>query len=222
MVDDTGWIDLTVSTYHREEAIVFRKTKDEFGGLSNMATGFPMEVNGLRILTLEALYQSCKFPHSPAVQRLIIEQRSPMSAKMKSVKHQGRTRPDWDRVKVRIMRWCLRLKLAQNWLEFGRLLAATGDRPLVEESRRDAFWGARTVDGHTLAGINVLGRLLMELRAQLSLRDRESLCVVEPPAIPEFLLDGQAIGTIFGQSDMRQALHTNNQEKNQCEFGGCP
>jgi hypothetical protein len=29
---------------------------------------------------------------------------------------------------VKIMRWCLRVKLAQNWREFSRLLLATGER----------------------------------------------------------------------------------------------
>lgn len=188
-------------TYSRKEAIVFRKTKEEFGGLSNMATGFPLKVNGLRIFTSEALYQACRFPHLPELQRVIIGQRNPMTAKMKSKPHRGETRADWDRVKVKIMRWCLRVKLAQNWTKFSRLLLETGDRPIVEESSRDDFWGAKVVDGQTLMGINVLGRLLMELRKPLKQSDQESLSIVEPLAIPDFLLDGRAIGTIFGQVD---------------------
>ncbi|MFO7774043.1 MAG: NADAR domain-containing protein [Dehalococcoidia bacterium] len=192
---------MNIRTYSRKETIVFRKTREEFGGLSNMATGFPLKVNGLRIFTSEALYQACRFPHLPELQRVIIGQRSPMTAKMKSKPHRGETRADWNRVKVKIMRWCLRVKLAQNWTKFSQLLLETGDRPIVEESRRDDFWGAKVIDGQTLRGFNVLGRLLMELRKQLKQGDRESLSIVEPLAIPDFLLDGRAIGTIFGRVD---------------------
>ena len=76
--------------YDRASSVVFRKTDEPFGGLSNMASGFPLSLNGSRILTSEALYQACRFPHRPEVQRLIIEQKSPMTAKMKSVWAYGR------------------------------------------------------------------------------------------------------------------------------------
>ena len=66
-------------TYYRESSVVFLKTHEPFGGLSNMAGGFPLCVNGSRILTSEALYQLCRFPRLPDVQRLIIEQNSPMT-----------------------------------------------------------------------------------------------------------------------------------------------
>ena len=69
-------------TYDRPESVVFLKTKDAFGGLSNMASGFPLSVNGIHIRTCEALYQACRFPHLPEVQELIIAQKSPMTAKM--------------------------------------------------------------------------------------------------------------------------------------------
>ncbi len=183
-------------TYSREDSVVFRKTNERFGGLSNMASGFPLEVNGVRILTSEALYQACRFPHKPDVQRLIIQQTSPMTAKMRSKPHRKATRPDWDKVRVNIMRWCLRVKLAQNWQKFGDLLLATGDRPIVEESRKDEFWGAKAKDKATLVGMNVLGRLLMELREQLHGSDKERLRRVEPPAVPQFLLYGRPIGIV--------------------------
>ena len=75
--------------YRRAECIVFRKTKEPFGGLSNMASGYPIKIGGFRILTSEALYQACRFPHMREVQRLIIGQRSPMTAKMKSKPENG-------------------------------------------------------------------------------------------------------------------------------------
>jgi len=111
--------------YNRHECIVFRKTREDYGGLSNMAGGYPLLVNDVRILTSEALYQACRFPHLPEVQRLIIEQKSPMAAKMKSKSHRKNSREDWDKVRVTVMRWCLHVKLAQNRNTFGALLRST-------------------------------------------------------------------------------------------------
>ncbi len=185
-----------VRTYDRARSVVFLKTNERFGGLSNMAGGFPLLVNGMRILTSEALYQACRFPHRPEVQRLILEQTSPMTAKMKSKPYRHDSRPDWDHVRVKIMRWCLRVKLAQNWSTFSALLLETGERPIVEESRRDDFWGASPTAEGTLVGMNVLGRLLMELRELVKTEDRDSLTQVQPLAIPDFLLCEQPIGMV--------------------------
>jgi type I restriction enzyme S subunit len=131
----------------------------------------------------------------PDVQRRILDEHSPMTAKMRGKPFRKQSRPDWDAVRVKIMRWCLRVKLVQNWLTFGDLLLTTGDYPIVEQSRKDEFWGAKVADG-TLVGMNVLGRLLMELREQLKTENSESLRVVEPLPIPEFLLLQRPIETV--------------------------
>lgn len=183
-------------TYERNNCIVFLKTKEAFGGLSNMAGGFPLRVNGIRIFTSEALYQACRFPHLPDVQRIVLGEPSPMTSKMKSKPYRQNSRPDWDQVRVRVMRWCLRVKLVQNWKSFGDLLLATDDKPIVEESRKDDFWGANPVDDQTLVGMNVLGRLLMELREEFKSDRRDALLRVEPLPIPDFLLMGQFIPVI--------------------------
>jgi len=190
-----------VRSYRVADCVVFRKTNERFGGLSNMASGFPLEVEGIRILTSEALYQACRFPHKPEVQRLVIQQASPMTAKMKSKPHRKNTRSDWEKVRVKIMRWCLRVKLAQNWQKFSELLLATGDRPIVEESRKDDFWGAKAADEERLVGLNVLGRLLMELREEVRTPNGEHLKRIEPPSIPQFILYGRPIG--FVEADGR-------------------
>lgn len=183
-------------SYIPADAITFRKTNESFGGLSNMASGFVLWVNGTRILTSEALYQACRFPHLPEVQRSIIMQGSPMTAKMKSKPYREQSRADWDQVRVNIMRWCLRVKLAQNWDAFSELLLRTGDKPIVEDSRKDRFWGAVMNDQGVLEGRNALGRLLMELREELKGANREVLRMVQPIDIPDFLLYGQPIGLV--------------------------
>jgi type I restriction enzyme, S subunit len=190
-------IDLRKSkTYHRDECALFLKTKDRFGGLSNMAAGYSLLVNGIRILTSEALYQACRFPHKPDIQKLIIGQASPMTAKMVGKPHQKDSRPDWDEVRVQIMRWCLRVKLAQHWETFGELLLSTGEQPIVEEASRDPFWGAQPTHANTLIGANVLGVLLTELREALKSPHADQLRIVEPPSLHKFLLVEKPIGVI--------------------------
>lgn len=185
--------------YNATDSCIFRKTKELYGGLSNMASGFPLKVNGVHILTSEAIYQACRFPHLPDVQEKIIKEKSPMSAKMVGKPHRRNSRPDWDDTRIKIMRWCLRVKLAQNFIEFGKLLESTFDKPIVEDSSRDDFWGAirDKQDHNILTGTNALGTLLMELR-QFYNEKRYSyeMFVVEPLNIPDFKFLGQNIETI--------------------------
>ncbi len=183
---------MTNRTYLTSEAIVFKKTTESFGGLSNMAGGFPIQVNQSLIKTSEALYQACRFPHLPDVQAMILAEASPMAAKMK-IKHlRANSRPDWEQVKVKIMRWSLRAKLLQNYQDFSTLLLATSDNPIVEESNKDSFWGAKPTADGILTGQNILGRLLMELREERKTYQQppESLA---PLTIPNFYLLGEPI-----------------------------
>jgi len=175
-------------TYVAAECAVFLKTKERFGGLSNMAGGFPIRLLGLRIPTTEHLYQACRFPHLPDLQRRILAEASPMTAKMRGKPFRADSRPDWDeRARVPVMRWVLRLKLAQHWRTFGDLLESTGTLDIVEQSRRDRFWGAVEDEPGVLCGQNVLGRLLMELR-QILREEPERLRRVDPPKLERFLL----------------------------------
>lgn len=160
-----------------------------------MAPGFPILVAGYRFKTSEALYQACRFPHLPEVQEMILKEGSPMTAKMRSKPFRKESRPDWEEVRVPIMRWCLRLKLIENWNNFSNLLLATGERPIVEDSRRDRYWGAVRQDNGRLEGQNVLGRLLMELRDKLR-SDPLKLQVVAPPKVPRFEIMGEMMNLI--------------------------
>jgi ribA/ribD-fused uncharacterized protein len=201
MISDTAQLphDPGLRSYRRTECVVFHKTREAFGGLSNMAAGYPLRVNDIDVPTSEALYQACRFPHLPKIQDLIICQTSPMTAKMKSKPHRARSREDWDFVRVAIMKWCLKVKLVQHWTAFGELLLSTSDKPIVEHSRKDRFWGAVPErEGETLSGSNVLGRLLMELRQRLR-NDPAVLETVEPVPILDFLFLGQPIEPIHHQ-----------------------
>lgn len=184
--------------YKITDVIVVHKTKDAFGELSNMAAGFPIVLNNELVLTSEALYQACRYPHLPEIQKQIIVQHSPMTAKMKSKQYIDESRKDWNSVRVPIMRWCLRVKLAQNFDKFSQILLSTDDRPIVELSRKDDFWGAliRGEEKDLLVGENVLGRLLMELRSKLKLYPKSRLESVSPLIIKDFLFLGMPIEVV--------------------------
>jgi ribA/ribD-fused uncharacterized protein len=194
--------------YVKREVVFFRTTTGEFGPLSNMAPDFPIFLMGVRIATAEALYQACRFPDDPEIQRLIIDQASPMTAKMKSKKYRERTRSDWDSVRVNVMRWCLRMKLQNNWTRFGAILERTGERPIVEESTKDDFWGAKPqVDG-TLVGMDVLGRLLMELREQLREVKSGHADEMKYPDVPRLYLFGRSMEATSQSTESTREVQT--------------
>jgi type I restriction enzyme S subunit len=186
--------------YRRTECATFRKTSEQWGEFSNMAGGFPIVVNGVKVLTSEALYQACRFPHLPEVQQEILRQASPMAAKMKGKPHRRNSRPDFDELRVVIMWWALRVKLACNLPRFSQVLLGSHVLPIVEDSHKDQFWGAKQAKNDTglLVGQNVLGRLLVLLRDLIRRDGSEGFSCVEPPAISNFLLLGEPIGIVPG------------------------
>ena len=180
-------------TYIIEDSVIFNKTNERYGGLSNMAPGYPLFVNDNIISNSEMLYQAMRYPLFPDIQFEIISQNSPMTAKMISKKYLDKTRQDWEQVKVRVMRWCLEVKLAQNWDNFSHLLLETADKSIVEFSTKDKFWGAsKSTDEKSLIGQNALGRLLMELRLKYVIPQKK-LLEIPPLGITGFLLYGSQI-----------------------------
>jgi len=156
-----------------------------------MASGFSLNVNGVIIPSAEHLYQACRYPLFPNIQEEIIKQLSPMTAKMISKKHLKYSRQDWNDVRFKIMRWCLEVKLSQNWDKFSSILSQTCDKPIVEVSPKDKVWAA-VPEGDKLIGTNALGRLLMEIREKYVKPNQHHHCV-DPVAITGFLLLGNQI-----------------------------
>lgn len=165
-------MSLSIRKYKKGECITFKSTKGNYGALSNMAPDYPININGINILTAEALYQALRFPDYPEIQRKIIDYNSPISSKKygRTVIHL--TRPDWIECRFAIMRFCLSLKLYQNFNKFSELLLRTDNFPIVEFTEKDKVWGA-TLEGEYYVGTNALGRLLMELREQIQTNNFE-------------------------------------------------
>lgn len=182
--------------YKLSDVVVFNKVSEPFGGLSNMAPNFRLNVIGCDIKSSEALYQACRFPHLPDVQNKIISQASPMTAKMVGKPYRANSRRDWQDVRIQVMKWVLRVKLAQNWDSFSKLLIESGDRPIVELSRKDDFWGAKMIEPDLLIGVNALGRLLMQLREQINCHEKNYFVKVPPLKIDNFKLMGYDIGYV--------------------------
>lgn len=146
--------------------------------LSNMAGGMPILSGKLRFHSSEQLYQACKYlpnvkcipasakePVEPHVQKRILESKAPRGAKMtqKCAVKAGLVRADWEEIKVDCMLWVLELKLRWNPNTFGAVLKATGNRMIVEKSKKDTFWGC-VQNGNVFDGENQLGRLLVKVR----------------------------------------------------------
>jgi ribA/ribD-fused uncharacterized protein len=189
-------------TYLPASSIVFHKTKAEFGGLSNMAAGYSVNINDVIIPTIEHLYQACRFPHLPQLQLDIISAPSPMKAKWIGRAQINLSRKDWDRVRFKIMQWCIEVKLSQNWESFGSLLRSTDSKPIVELAPRDKIWGA-TKDGDQLVGTNALGRLLMYVRERYVKTNDCQRCV-HPLTIPNFTLLGNPIDRVCNENHLEE------------------
>jgi ribA/ribD-fused uncharacterized protein len=158
--------------------------EQEFYPLSNFSA-FTLMWRGYRLDTSEAAYHWEKFP--PDTLRRMTGRESPRqeAIRLAPSAHEafrlgqakdGR-RDDWDDVKIDVMRKILRAKVAQHAYVL-RKLRKTGERQLIENSWRDAFWGW----GPNRDGQNMLGKLWMEIRE--SLRADPALIVSLNPAAP--------------------------------------
>jgi ribA/ribD-fused uncharacterized protein len=158
-----------IKTNKISDCVVFSKTKESFGGFSNMSPEFPITVGSLEFPTSEHFYQSMKYVDHPTVQREIFGEKNPMLMKNKQKKYKSLIRSDWEEVKGIIMESTIHLKLVCNWIKFGNLLLETGNKTIVELSKRDPYWGMILVKGSdtTLEGENQLGEILMNLRSKL-------------------------------------------------------
>ena len=85
------------------------------------------------------------------------------------VKRFGRNmeiRPDWDSVKLQVMKYGLEQKFSDPTL--AQMLKDTGDAHLIEGNTwHDNFWGICPCSKCKSLGTNYLGKLLMKVRSEL-------------------------------------------------------
>jgi ribA/ribD-fused uncharacterized protein len=133
----------------------------EFRGKYRFLSNFyaaRVEWDGVGYPTVEHAFQAAKTTDPQARER-IRGAETPGAAK--AMGRRVPLRPDWDAVKVDIMRELLFKKFQD--LDLAAALYATEDVPLVEGNWwGDTFWGVCQGRGE-----NMLGKLLMEVRATL-------------------------------------------------------
>lgn len=156
-------------SYPADRTVPIRKTADEWGVLGNFAAT-PITVDGVAFDCAERLYQVAKFT-DPESRRELFARRRDLWLKRTatSLEKTGSVRPDWGRVFIDMMSFCLVEKHAQSEA-FRKELARTKGMYIVEDQsafpkKRPDAWGTKlSADGTEYVGPNILGRLLMELR----------------------------------------------------------
>ena len=140
--------------------ILFYATKDAYGEFSNFAA-FPIDIDGRIWPTSEHYFQSQKFIGTEH-QELIRSTPSPMLVAKIGRDRKRPLRMDWEEVKDGVMRKAVSNKFIQH-PKLAAMLIETGDAEIVEHTENDAYWG----DGGDGSGLNRLGQILMQVRAEL-------------------------------------------------------
>lgn len=149
------------------ECIPFTTTQAEWGILGNFAPT-PLVVDGVRFVNSEQLFQIMKFKDKETLLNIYHARGMNIKYSAKRGEKNELRRPDWGRIIVDCMKFCLQTKYDQSE-EFRNTLKQTSDCIIVEDqSRRKTIknvdtWGAVLVNDKYV-GSNLLGRLLMELR----------------------------------------------------------
>ena len=154
--------------------IYFYSTVDEYGCFSNFSPHGVAMHDGYWP-TVEHYFQAQKFADTDHKERI----RNAAGPKQAKTLGRSRTLPiraDWEEVKENIMRDALRQKF-KGHADIQAVLLATGAEELIEKAPTDYYWGC----GKSGTGKNRLGVLLMEVRAELQVKDRPlASLVVEP------------------------------------------
>lgn len=186
-------------TIQINECVTFSKTKEAFGGFSNMSMEYPLEVNGVVFASSEHFYQCMKYVDHSEVQKEILGERNPLLMKNKQKKHRGLIRKDWDELKEIIMEVTVHLKLVTHWVKFGNLLMESGTKKIVERSKKDSFWGMipQVSNPGVLVGENKLGMILSRFRELIRTEGtRGELVNWNPDSTFRFMFNGELLGGV--------------------------
>lgn len=144
--------------------IYFYKVEEPYGCFSNFS---PHNINldGQDWRTVEHYYQAQKFVGTidQGLMRVIQEAATPAEAAQLGRDPRRQIRPDWEQVKLSIMRAAVLVKFLTH-KDIQRILLGTGDQLLVEDSLTDYYWGC----GCDKTGQNHLGKVLMSVRAEIA------------------------------------------------------
>lgn len=139
--------------------ILFYSTRGPYGYLCNFSK-HPVAIDGLEFATNEHYYQFCKYRITdPEHAEKIRTAKKAWDAMNWGRDPTKEIEPKWEEIKVDVMENGLIAKFSQH-LDIQKLLIATGEQELVEDSPIDWFWGW----GKDHSGKNMLGKTLMRVR----------------------------------------------------------
>lgn len=157
----------SIERYPADKTAAFCKIDQEWGIFSNFGHS-PLTVGGILFDTSERLFQVMKFIDETSRKAVYTKKGNPkMTAK--HYEKEGTIRPDWGRIIVDAMKFCLMERYRQceefrHELERSRGLFIVEDQTTFQKKNPDT-WGAKlSGDGKQYIGPNLMGRLLMELR----------------------------------------------------------
>jgi|LGOV01.1.fsa_nt_gb ribA/ribD-fused uncharacterized protein len=131
----------------------------EFACFDNFSA-FKVKHNEVEYSTLEHAYQALKFiKTSEEVYNKIVNCYSSHEAQKIAFANKDKVDPEWEDVKLDIMKKLVMLKAEQNPYVVRKLLQ-TKDYMIVEDSPKDGFWGI----GQDRKGQNNLGKIWMKVR----------------------------------------------------------
>jgi N-glycosidase YbiA len=142
--------------------IHFYGTKEiPYGCFSNFSA-HPFTLDNQTWRTSEHYFQAMKFAGHPDHVEALRNMPSPMQVAKAGRSRARPLRSDWETVKDDVMRQALRAKFTQH-PDIKTVLLETGDEDIVENTTKDHYWGI----GSSGTGLNMLGKLLVELRTEL-------------------------------------------------------
>lgn len=144
-----------------DEADEIRISRSDAGNPLAAWSPHAFEVEGIRWPSAEHFYQAMKF-EDPALREAVRIAPLPRDAQRLAKEHRRGMRRDWTKVRTSVMAQALYLKCRTHPGAADALLA-TGDRPIIETSQYDYYWGC----GRDGRGRNTFGRVLMALRQKL-------------------------------------------------------
>ena len=147
-----------------QEIRFYSHREEPYGCFSNFSPhGF--DLDGFWWPTSEHYFQAQKYINTPYADQ-IRTANSPMIAARLGRSRKQPIRADWSEVKDDVMRRAVLRKFTTN-TDIREVLLSTGDAILIEATSDDYYWGCGTKG----TGLNMLGKILMEVRQQLANRE---------------------------------------------------
>lgn len=144
--------------------ILWEESDPKLQALSNTAC-LPIYLFDKKVANAEIVYHALKFSNNPDLQETILASDFVNDVRVLAEQQISHVRPDWETIKIDVMRWVLRAKFSHNIKEMRGGLLFTRNKELVVRSLTDDYWGAILMHSEkdVLVGKNILGYLLKEL-----------------------------------------------------------